>query len=80
MKPIQYFSDEYLARCREFSPLEIVKFLDDFAKLRFATAGGSVLISIKIPAPLLSAFKAKAHLSGTKYQTKIKELMSEWIA
>ena len=30
MRAVQKFSDEYLKRCREMSPDEIARFLDDF--------------------------------------------------
>ena len=29
-RPLQRFSDEYLERCRELSPADIVRFLEDF--------------------------------------------------
>lgn len=78
MKPVQLFSDEYLAECRKFTPEQIVNFLEDFRMLQQGSRK-SVLISIRVPEPLLNAFKAKAELSGMKYQTKIKELMSRWV-
>ncbi|MCY3566968.1 MAG: hypothetical protein OXH27_12390 [Gammaproteobacteria bacterium] len=30
---VQRFSDEYLERCRELSPQDIVRFLEDYRKL-----------------------------------------------
>ena len=30
MKTLQFFSDEYLARCRDLPPDAIVRFLEDF--------------------------------------------------
>ncbi len=41
--------------------------------------GRGRLISIKIPVPLLSAFKAKAKAAGVPYQTMIKRLMLAWL-
>lgn len=29
-RAVQYFSDEYLARCRHLSPEDIVRFLEEF--------------------------------------------------
>ena len=78
-KPVQYFTDEYLERCRDMSPLEIIKFLDDFRNLQSLGVEKSKLISIKIPPSLLESFKTKARLNGVPYQTKIKELMKEWV-
>jgi predicted DNA binding CopG/RHH family protein len=60
---------------------QILTFLEDFRRLHGAAArlGKSRLISMKVPEPLLSAFKTKARLSGVPYQTQIKRLMSDWL-
>lgn len=79
MKAIQYFSDDYLAQCRALSPDQILRYLDDFRRLHASTPPVSKLISLKIPEDLLSAFKAKARLAGTPYQTQIKALMKAWV-
>jgi len=39
----------------------------------------SKLISIKMPPPLLRAFKQKCSIEGLRYQTQIKELMRTWL-
>lgn len=81
MRPVQYFSKEYLEQCRSLSVEQVLRFLEDFRTLHAGVAapGKSRLISIKVPEPLLSAFKAKAKLSGVLYQTQIKRLMSDWL-
>lgn len=79
MRPVQKFSDEYLDRCREMSPDEIVRFLDDFRRIHGKTNAKSRLISIKMPEDLLAAFKAKAKLENVRYQTQIKNLMKAWL-
>ena len=79
MKAVQYFSDDYLAHCREMSTEQILRFLDDFRRLHGAKPATSKLISIKVPEDLLDAFKAKAKLAGTPYQTRIKALMKDWL-
>lgn len=33
VRPVQFFSDEYLERCRALSPADIVRFLDEFRRL-----------------------------------------------
>ncbi len=33
VRPVQFFSDEYLKRCRALSPADIVRFLDEFRRL-----------------------------------------------
>lgn len=80
MRPVQYFSKEYLEQCRSMTPEQIVRFLDDFRRLHSnAAPAKSRLISMKVPEPLLDAFKMKARLSGVPYQTQIKRLMSAWL-
>lgn len=80
MKAVQHFSDEYLQQCKEMTPDQIIQFLDDFRQLHGATSRSkSKLISIKVPENLLSAFKARAALAGTPYQTQIKALMKAWV-
>ena len=78
-RPLQTFSDEYLARCRELSAMDIVRFLDDFKRIHGQAETRSRLISLKVPEPLLAAFKTKARLGGARYQTQIKKLMRQWL-
>lgn len=78
MRPVQYFSPEYLAQCRKMTPEQIVSFLEDFRALSAAAPTKSRLISLKVPEPLLAAFRMKAKLSGVPYQTQIKRLMTDW--
>lgn len=78
-KPIQYFNSEYVERCRDFTPDQILEFLDDFQKLFSATPEKCRLISLKIEPSLLNAFKFKSKLSGVAYQTQIKKLMKDWL-
>ena len=78
-RPVQTFSDEYLARCRELSAMDIVRFLEDFRRIHGQVASRSRLISLKVPEPLLAAFKTKARLGGVRYQTQIKNLMRQWL-
>ncbi len=81
MKTVQYFSDEYLQRCRKMTPDQIIQFLDDFRQLHGAPVRSkSKLISIKVPENLLNTFKMRATLAGVPYQTQIKMLMKEWVA
>ena len=58
----------------------IIEFLENFKAMVDPKAQHpSQLISIKIPVPLLEAFKARAHLLGTPYQTLIKKLMLDFL-
>lgn len=80
MKPVQYFSDEYLEHCKTLSPDQIVDFLEQFREIAHAgIRSPSRLISIKIPENLLCAFKFKAEASGQRYQSVIKDLMRQWL-
>jgi len=79
MKAVQYFSDDYLKECRKMKPEQILQFLEDFQKLHAPATSKSRLISLKVPENLLEAFKTKAQLSGTPYQTQIKRLMKSWL-
>ena len=80
MRPVQYFSEEYLEQCKKMRPADILRFLDEFRRLYSPAARrGSRLISVKVPENLLEAFKAKARLHEVPYQTQIKRLMMEWV-
>jgi len=80
-RPVQFFSDEYLALCRKMSSSQIAKFLEDFRSLQVASGSGSKcrMISIKIPEDLLAAFRVRCDLHRKAYQTTIKELMRDWL-
>ena len=78
-RPVQRFTDEYLERCRALSPEDVVRFLDDFKRIHGNRESRSRLISLKVPEPLLAAFKTKARLGGVRYQTQIKHLMRQWL-
>lgn len=78
MRPVQRFSGEYLESTRELSADEIVRFLDEFRQLH-APNRPSRLISMRVPEPLLQSFKARCKLEGARYQTRIKELMEDWL-
>lgn len=82
MKPVQYFSDDYLEQCRKMAPDQIIQYLDDFRQLHGDRTKGhskSKLISLKVPENLLNAFKTQAARTGTPYQTQIKALMQDWV-
>lgn len=80
MRPVQYFSKEYLEQCKGMKPEDILRFLDEFRRLHSPAARrGSRLISLKVPENLLEAFKAKANLHEVPYQTQIKRLMMDWV-
>jgi predicted DNA binding CopG/RHH family protein len=78
-KAVQHFSKEYLERCKNMTPEQILEFLDDYAKLVTNKPEKCQLISLKIEPSLLNAFKRKASLEGVPYQTMIKRLMRKWL-
>jgi predicted DNA binding CopG/RHH family protein len=62
------------------TPDQILRFLEGFRLLQSpGTKAKSRLISMKVPEPLLEAFKTRARLNGTPYQTQIKKLMAAWL-
>ena len=80
MKPVQYFSDDYLEQCRHMTVDQIIRYLDDFRGLAVNKPKiKSRLISIKVPGDLLESFKTKSELVGQPYQTQIKALMRSWV-
>ena len=84
MRPVQYFTPEYLEQCRQMSPDQIIRFVEDFRRLHGGPVGNdrpakSRLISLKVPEDLLEAFRTKARLRGRPYQSQIKDLMREWL-
>jgi len=78
-KTIQYFSEEYLKRCEGMTADQIIDFLESYRLLFSTIPEKSQLISLKIEPSLLKAFKRRAELEGTPYQTLIKQLMKAWI-
>lgn len=38
MRPVQFFTPEYLERCRGLAPEQILRFLDDFRQMHGAAA------------------------------------------
>lgn len=81
MRPVQYFSKDYLEQCRAMTPEQIVRFLEDFRSLRGPQRTiKSRLISMKVPEDLLASFKDRCQARGTPYQAQIKVLMRDWLA
>lgn len=78
MRPVQFFNDDYLERCRQATPEAILEFLESF-RLMNDTSGKSKLISIKMPPSLLEGFRRKCELEQIRYQTQIKKLMEQWM-
>jgi len=78
MRPVQYFSDEYLERCKGMTTEYVLEFLESFRRMQEKPLK-SKLISLKVPEPMLNAFKQRSQLEGVKYQTQIKQLMTNWL-
>lgn len=78
MKPVQYFDDDYLERCKHVKTDAILEYLESF-RLMNGPSVKSKLISIKVPEPLLMSFRRKCELENVKYQTQIKRLMELWL-
>ncbi len=78
-KTIQFFTKEYLERCKGMTPDQIIEFLENYRMLLSQRPEKSQLISLKIEPSLLKAFRHRAELEGTPYQTQIKKLMRGWL-
>lgn len=80
-RPVQYFTPEYIEQCKDLTPTQLVDFVESARRLYFdaITDDKSILISLKVKDTLLKTFKQKCSLEGQKYQTKIKELMLEYV-
>jgi uncharacterized protein (DUF4415 family) len=80
-RPVQYFSDAQLQRSQALSATEKMRFLDEYRQLHGRRQAGikSKLISLKIPEDVLEQFKARCEQDGVKYQTKIKQLMRDYL-
>lgn len=79
-RPIQLASKSQLLDQDLDDVTPIVQFLEDFRAMTDPRAQQkSKLISLKIPEPMLAAFKYKSARANTPYQTKIKQLMAEWL-
>jgi len=80
MRPTQYFLKEYRERCSARTPGQILAFLEDFRLLHSHQVKPKIrLISIKIPEPLLAAFREKCKQAAVPYQTQIKIIMDKWL-
>jgi predicted DNA binding CopG/RHH family protein len=79
VRPVQFFTDEYLGQCREMTADQVIHFLEDFRNLHAGRPTRSKLISLKVPEDLLQAFRQRAELAGVPYQAQIKRLMRKWV-
>ena len=80
MKTLQLFNPDSLEQSRKMSPEQVMEFLENFRLLAAAGIKSPTrLISLRVEEALLKVFKQKAKLEGTRYQTKIKELMRQYL-
>lgn len=79
-RPIQFAKPGQIVDPDIEDATEIVEFLELFKQLADPrTHKPAKLISIKIPEPLLATFRFKAERENKRYQTKIKELMLDYV-
>jgi len=74
-RAVQFFTDEYLEKCKELSPDQIIEFLEGFRELSCERAEKCQSISLKIEPSLLNLLKYKAKLDGIPYQTLLKRIL-----
>src|SRR5207249_6062444 len=70
LRPVQFFSDEYLERCRAMKPAEVLEFLESFRLLHGRTPSRSRLISLKVPEHLLDAFRGRSEEHTSELQSR----------
>lgn len=79
-RTIQYLTEKNKVSQHDEHIDEILQWMDDYTQL---IAGQDPLpskaISIRVEGRLLALFKQKCQLNGVAYQSKIKELMSDWL-
>lgn len=80
MKPVQYFSEDYLQSASKATPTQIVKFLDEYRSLHgnanFQVAREPTkLISIRMGVRTLAKLKALSKQKQIPYQTLIKQMI-----
>ncbi len=81
MRPVQFFSADYLKQCKDVTPEQALTFLEEFRLLQQQKSHvKSRLISMKVPEPLLASFRQRCEIEGFKYQTQIKKLMQAWVS
>jgi predicted DNA binding CopG/RHH family protein len=79
-KPLQLAKREQIIAPNIEDVTEVMNFIENYRRMLDAQAKKrSKLISLKIPEPLLEAFRYKAEREKTPYQTKIKQLMMEYL-
>jgi len=79
-KPLQLAKREQIIAPNIDDVTEVMNFIENYKRMLDPRAQKrSKLISIKIPEPLLEAFRYKAEREKTPYQTKIKQLMMEYL-
>lgn len=61
----------------DISPEEAVRFLDDMRRLAHDIDEPTVAISLRVPANILRAAKAKAKIEKKKYQSLLVELIRQ---
>jgi predicted DNA binding CopG/RHH family protein len=79
-KPLQLAKREQIIAPNIEDVTEVMNFIENYKRILDPRAKKrSKLISLKIPEPLLEAFRYKAEREKTPYQTKIKQLMMEYL-
>lgn len=79
-RPLQLAKPEQIIEPSIEDVTEVMHFIENYKRMLDPRAQKpSKLISIKIPEPLLEAFRYKAEREKIPYQTKIKQLMMEYL-
>ena len=78
-RQVQYFSDDYLDRCRAMTHKERLAFVESFRLLHEPALRKRRKVGLNVGKDFLDVFRRKCALEGVPYQTQIKRLMSAWL-
>jgi predicted DNA binding CopG/RHH family protein len=78
-KGLQKLKKKDISQLSNTDATQIAKFLEDFQHMIAGVDDKTKMISLRVPANILSAFKFKAERQNLKYQSLIIDLMRKWV-
>ncbi len=68
-----------MEKTRDLTPEEAMDFLESFRKIIGHQDESTQLISLRVPANIIRAFKVKAKADGKKYQSMIVQALRDFL-
>lgn len=72
-------NEKSITNPRDLTPEEVVDFLESFRKMVGQQDEATQLISLRVPANIIRAFKLRAKADGKKYQSMIIQAMRDYL-